>query len=390
MSAIPPASDNLESLGLYVHWPFCASKCPYCDFNAHLLPDGLNAEAWANAYLRELAFHAGELNAADRLRPVTSVFFGGGTPSLMPPQIAARVLDETARLFGFASGAEVSLEANPGSTDAAKLSAFAAAGVNRFSLGVQALNDKDLAGLGRQHSAADALTAIDAARATGAAVSIDLIYARPEQTLAAWRDELDRALALGLPHLSLYQLTIEPGTQFEARVRRGELIPMPDERQEDLWDETVSRLTGAGYENYEVSNFAKPGAACQHNLTYWRYEDYVGIGPGAHGRLSSAGRKTATRNQRMPQLWLDAVSRDGHGRKEALALSGEDQAFEQLMMGLRISEGVPLYTVRPYLNAGKLTLFADEGWLSTDDDRLRLTPSGRARLNAILSALWNG
>lgn len=376
---------------LYVHWPFCASKCPYCDFNSHVR-EKVDQERWATALLRELD-HFADLTPGRRL---TSVFFGGGTPSLMPPSTVEAILRRADERWGLPIGTEVTLEANPTSVEADKFRAFRAAGVNRVSLGIQALNEADLKALGRRHSADEALTAIGLARSIFPRYSFDLIYARPGQTVAAWRDELSRALDHAVGHLSLYQLTIEEGTQFHTLHARGELVLPAEEVQGDLYAATQEVLNGAGLPAYEVSNHARPGEESRHNLTYWRYGDYVGIGPGAHGRLTLAdGAKIATRTHRGPEVWLDRTLSSGTGAKPFEPVATADRLTEMLMMGLRLSEGVPLSRIetetgRPletWVDPGRLESLQRHGMLERRGDSLVATTDGRERLNAVLASL---
>ncbi|HXC89673.1 MAG TPA: radical SAM family heme chaperone HemW [Stellaceae bacterium] len=380
---------ELEPIAVYVHWPFCRSKCPYCDFNSHVR-DGVDEARWTRALLADLDHHA----ALAPGRMVGSVFFGGGTPSLMPPETVAAVLDRVRARWRVAADAEVTLEANPNSAEAGRFRAFAAAGVNRLSLGVQALDPAALRFLGRAHGRAEAIAAIEHARNSFARFSFDLIYARPGQTVADWGRELDEALALAGDHLSLYQLTVEPGTAFATLARRGDLRVPEEDTAAALYEATQDRLAAAGLPGYEISNHARPGGECRHNLAYWRYLDYVGVGPGAHGRLTRAGIKYATRERRAPEAWLAAVETAGAGLEEMTPVDRAGALEEMLMMGLRLTEGV----ARPRLeNAAGEALearFADTlpplvkgGFLTLDQDRLAATPSGRQRLNAVLAAL---
>ncbi|MBP7334661.1 radical SAM family heme chaperone HemW [Niveispirillum sp.] len=376
---------------LYVHWPFCASKCPYCDFNSHVR-EKVDQPRWAEAMLRELD-HFADLTAGRRL---TSVFFGGGTPSLMPPSTVEAILKRADQRWGLPAGTEVTLEANPTSVEADKFRAFRAAGVNRVSLGIQALNETDLKALGRRHSADEALTAIGLARSIFPRYSFDLIYARPGQTVAAWREELSRALDHAVGHLSLYQLTIEEGTQFHTLHARGELVLPEEEVQGELYTATQDVLNAAGLPAYEVSNHARPGEESRHNLTYWRYGDYVGIGPGAHGRLTLPGQgKVATRTHRAPEIWLDRTLATGTGAKPFEAVAAADRLTEMLMMGLRLSEGVALDRVTAetgqpladWIEPSRLDSLIRHGMLERRGDVLAATRDGRERLNAVLSRL---
>ena len=320
-----------QARALYVHWPFCLKKCPYCDFNSHVR-DTVDVAHWRNALLRDMVHEAGQASG----EPVGSVFFGGGTPSLMPPALVADLLAEAERLWGFASDVEITLEANPSSVEAANFAALAAAGVNRVSLGLQALDDEALRFLGRLHGVDEGLAALELAQRHFARVSFDLIYARPGQTAAQWDAELARALGFGTGHLSLYQLTIEPNTRFATDVRQGAFVPLADDPAADLFALTRERTEAAGLPAYEVSNHARPGEESRHNLAYWRYRDYLGIGPGAHGRRGGM----ATRRHKKPENYLDAIARNGHGLAEERALGAREQATEALLMGLRLREGV--------------------------------------------------
>ncbi len=377
-------------LGVYVHWPFCKSKCPYCDFNSHVR-DGVEQARWRHALLVELEHAARE--APDRR--VETMFFGGGTPSLMEPETVAAVITRTRALWNTAPDVEITLEANPTSVEADRFATLAEAGVNRVSLGVQALNAADLRFLGREHSPDEALAALEVARRHFARTSFDLIYARPGQTLEAWAAELDRALGLAGEHLSLYQLTIERGTRFFTDHARGTFALPSEELAADMFELTQARLVAAGRPAYEISNHARPGAACRHNLIYWRYQDYVGIGPGAHGRFSDSGTKRATRRHSGPETWLEAVERDGHGTAESTVVTGRDRVEEALMMGLRLSEGIDraIFAANagadPVAALGEAALapLVGAGFLEVSATHLAATPAGRQRLNAVLERL---
>ena len=378
-----------EPLAVYIHWPFCRSKCPYCDFNSHVR-DGVEAARWTRALLGDLE-HQAELTAG---RQVGSVFFGGGTPSLMPAETVAVLLDGVRSHWAVAPDVEITLEANPNSAEADRFRAFAAAGVNRLSLGVQALDPAALRFLGRAHDREEAIAAIEHAREIFPRFSFDLIYARPGQSAAAWRRELDEGLDLAGEHLSLYQLTIEPGTAFATLARRGELALPEEESTAALFEMTQDRLTAAGLPAYEISNHARPGAECRHNLAYWRYQDYVGVGPGAHGRLTRAGVKFATRQYRLPETWLAAVEREGTGIEETAAIDPETAMEEMLMMGLRLVEGVSRARLECVAGGDAETFFGSNlapliegGFLTLDAERLAATAAGRQRLNAVLGAL---
>ena len=379
--------------GLYVHWPFCLSKCPYCDFNSHVR-ERIDSALWQHALLRELE-HYGRLTEGRRL---TSVFFGGGTPSLMQPEVVDALLAQLEEYWTLDPDLEVTLEANPTSAEAQRFAGFAAAGVNRLSIGVQALEDEALRFLGRQHSAEEALAAVDLARRAVPRFSFDLIYARPGQTAEAWRAELRAALDLGPEHLSLYQLIIEPGTKFHAALRRGELKLLDDEMQAELYEVTGVMLEAEGLPAYEISNYARVGAECRHNLTYWRYGDYVGIGPGAHGRLTLSGEKRATRQHRAPEIWLDRVVSTGHATQAEETLTRRQRLEELLMMGLRLREPIARTAFEREVGAqpeqvlepGRLKAALAEGYLILDEEGLRAGPEGRLRLNSLLAWLLEG
>jgi oxygen-independent coproporphyrinogen-3 oxidase len=374
--------------GVYVHWPFCAAKCPYCDFNSHVR-DRIDQDRWRRALVAGVRAAAAEVPG----RAVDSMFFGGGTPSLMPPETVAAVIEAARAGWALAPGAEITLEANPTSVEAGRFLGYRAAGVNRLSMGVQALNDADLRALGRRHDVAEALRAFETARAIFPRVSFDLIYARQGQEPAAWRAELGRALAMAVDHLSLYQLTIEPGTRFGELAARGRLRGLPDAgRAADLYMVTQELCDRAGLAAYEVSNHARPGGESRHNLVYWRYGDYAGIGPGAHGRLTN-GRRWATEAVRSPERWLDAVERDG-GAAVRTEVTAAEQAVEMLMMGLRLSEGVSMRRFAALagvpLDDGAVGELADLGLVAVTGDRLRAARSGRLVLDAVLKRLVSG
>ena len=384
-----PAPDD-PGFGLYVHWPFCLSKCPYCDFNSHVRAS-VDQARWRGALIRELDHYAAETAG----RRLTSIFFGGGTPSLMPPETVAAVIERADRHWRLADDIEITLEANPTSVEAGKFAGFRAAGVNRVSLGVQALNDADLRFLGRQHSAAEAKAAVEIARRAFLRYSFDLIYARPAQSPEAWRAELAEALDLAGDHLSVYQLTIEPETAFGAAHRRGELPVADEDTAASLFELTQDLLAEAGLPAYEISNHARPGAESRHNLTYWRYGDYVGIGAGAHGRITLSGDKLATRQHRAPEAWLAAVERSGHATQQRDPVGPQDRLAEMLMMGLRTTDGVRRarliaetgHAIEETLDPKRLERLIAGGFLVIDDDGLRATAAGRQRLNAVLSDL---
>ena len=334
-------SDTAPGFGIYIHWPFCAQKCPYCDFNSHVRMKQPDEARFLAAYLRELEHFAG---LAGREHTVTSIFFGGGTPSLMRPQTVAGLLDHVATLWPVDADAEITLEANPGSVEAERFAGYRAAGVNRVSLGVQSLNDAELRRLGRVHSVAEAKAAVALAACTFDRFSFDLIYARPGQTEAMWREELDEAINIAGEHLSLYQLTIEPDTPYAALHAAGKLVTPEVEDARGLYDVTQEMTSAAGLPAYEISNHARPGAESRHNLTYWRYGDYVGVGAGAHGRVVRVedGARIASANEHNPEAWLALVERRGSGFIEASVLDALEQADEMLLMGLRVAEGLDL------------------------------------------------
>jgi oxygen-independent coproporphyrinogen-3 oxidase len=377
-------------LGVYVHWPFCKSKCPYCDFNSHVR-DGVEQERWRAALLKELEHAARE--APDRR--VETIFFGGGTPSLMEPATVGAVIERTKALWDSAADIEITLEANPTSVEAGRFAALAEAGVNRVSLGVQALDPSSLRFLGREHSADEAIAALETARRHFARYSFDLIYARPGQTVEAWAAELEGALGLAGEHLSLYQLTIERGTRFFTDRARGAFTLPGEEEAAAMFEFTQERLAAAGRPAYEISNHARPGAACRHNLIYWRYQDYVGIGPGAHGRFAEAGAKRATRRTSGPEAWLEAVEGKGHGTAETSLVMGQDLVEEALMMGLRLADGIDRALFASMTGAdpvaalgeARLAPLVAAGYLEIDAAHLKATAAGRQRLNALLERL---
>ncbi|MEM7742410.1 MAG: radical SAM family heme chaperone HemW [Pseudomonadota bacterium] len=382
------ASDwRAAGFGVYVHWPFCLAKCPYCDFNSHVSRT-VDHAAWADALLEE-ARHMRSLTGP---RAADTVFFGGGTPSLMPPATVARVITQIDRLWGLAPGAEITLEANPTSVEAAKFRDYAAAGVNRLSMGVQALNDADLKALGRTHTAAEARAAFDIAREAFNRVSFDLIYARRDQTVPEWERELQEALSMAIDHLSLYQLTIEPGTRFGELADLGRRLNAPDERAAEMFEVTQALTENAGMPAYEISNHARPGAESRHNLIYWRYGDYAGIGPGAHGRITAGGR-TGTATRRDPADWLETVGMDGHAIEETETLTPEDQAAEYLMMSLRLREGSDMSRYRTLSGAAvseaRVAALVSSGHLIRSGNRLIATDRGRITLNTVLMELMH-
>jgi oxygen-independent coproporphyrinogen-3 oxidase len=377
------------SFGVYVHWPFCAAKCPYCDFNSHVRT-AIDESGWVDGILAELDWVA----AHQTQRPVVeTIFFGGGTPSLMSGASVGRVLNKIAALWPLADDPEITLEANPASADAGRFADYRAAGVNRVSLGVQALNDADLKKLGRLHDVAEAKNALKMAMNTFSRVSLDLIYARPDQTDTQWRAELKEALGFGTEHLSLYQLTIEPETPYALLHRNGSLQIPDDDLAAGLYETTQELTEAAGRPAYEISNHAAPGAESRHNLIYSRYGDYAGVGPGAHGRVSLGGRRTATAAIKLPERWIDTVSKTGHGFAEQIAVHDGDAAREHLLMNLRLREGLDLaayelrWGTRP--SAEKIAALIEQDFLSQCDDVLTATPAGRLLLNRVIEELLN-
>ncbi|OBV12617.1 radical SAM family heme chaperone HemW [Erythrobacter dokdonensis] len=375
---------------LYIHWPFCAKKCPYCDFNSHVR-ESVDVAGWQAALIADMRAEAEVAGGAKGSGALTSIFFGGGTPSLMPPALVAALLAEAERLWGFDPAIEITLEANPSSVEAANFAALAGAGVNRVSLGVQSLDDAELRFLGRLHGAGEALRALEAAQAHFARVSFDMIYALPGHTPELWHDRLIRALSLGTGHLSLYQLTIEPGTRFASDVRRGRLVPLDDDAAAQLFSITQSLTEAAGLPAYETSNHARAGEESRHNLVYWRYQDYCGIGPGAHGRRGGV----ATVRHKKPENFLAAVERQGNGIAEARSLPVCDQAAEALLMGLRLTEGIDLAALSARFGLPRAGL-VDEGALArlrglglvwAEGARIGVAPEGRGVLDALLAEL---
>ena len=372
--------------GLYVHWPYCEAKCPYCDFNSHVSRH-IDQKAWARAYQKELARVATDLPG----RVLNTIFFGGGTPSLMDPDTVAGVIETARKLWPVSNDLEITLEANPGSVEAARFAAFHAGGVNRISMGIQALNDNDLKRLGRIHTVADARAAFDIARQAFDRVSFDLIYGRQDQSLKAWEQELNQALSMAVDHLSLYQLTIEDGTAFGDRYAVGKLRGLPDETlSADMFQITQDICEAHGLPGYEVSNHARPGSESRHNLIYWRYGDYAGIGPGAHGRITVNGRRMATESWSNPQRWLDAVN-DGTGEKTREFIPLEDQASEYLMMALRIRSGLDVarYTAlagHPP-NAQSRASLVQMGMITDTESNITVSKQGLMVLNAVIREL---
>jgi oxygen-independent coproporphyrinogen-3 oxidase len=375
-------------LALYIHWPFCVSKCPYCDFNSHVR-ETVDQAAWCAALLADMAHEA----ALTPGRKLTSIFFGGGTPSLMPPTTVAALINAAAQYWGFADDIEITLEANPSSVEAARFADLAAAGVNRVSLGLQSLDDAALAFLGRAHSVVESLDALDIAQRHFGRVNIDLIYARPDQTAAQWEQELQRALSFGTDHMSLYQLTIEAGTRFETLVRTGHFIPADDDDAATLYELTQDMTSAAGIGAYEISNHARIGSESRHNLSYWRYDDYIGIGPGAHGRRLNF----ATQRHKKPENFLSAVERNSHGLSSEELLDAATRATESLMMGLRLAEGISLARLADrtgnaatdLLDINAVNKIVRLGLIRHDGDHVTVTPQGMPLLDAILPQIVN-
>lgn len=374
------------ALALYIHWPFCLAKCPYCDFNSHVR-ERTDIAAWEAALLADMRHEA----ALTIGRPLSSVFFGGGTPSLMPPALVETLLREAENLWGFETGIEITLEANPSSVEAANFAALASAGINRVSLGLQALDDTTLKFLGRLHDVSESLAALELAQSLFARVSFDLIYARPGQTPDQWQAELKRALAFGTGHLSVYQLTIEPGTRFATLVREGKFTPLDDDACADLFTLTREMTSAAGLPAYETSNHARVGEESRHNLTYWRYQDYAGIGPGAHGRRLGM----ATVRHRKPENYLRALAEQNNGIAEERALLPADQAMESVLMGLRLTEGIQPaqlaarfgFAAADLIDPAKRRFYTSIGHLTDTGDRLAVTEQGAPLLEALLAEL---
>src|SRR3984957_11093836 len=381
-----PPSD--PGFAVYVHWPFCLAKCPYCDFNSHVRATAIDEDRFVAAFRSEIRHRA----EAAPGRTVRSIFFGGGTPSLMRPQTVQAVIDAIAESWSVAPGVEITLEANPTSVEAGRFRGYRAAGVNRLSLGVQALNDADLKALGRRHTAAEAPAALDVAAAIFSRYSFDLIYARPGQSEAAWRAELAEALQLGSEHLSLYQLTIEPDTIFERLWKAGKLRTPDADLSRALFDATQEIAGAHGLPAYEVSNHARPGAESRHNLIYWRYGEYVGVGPGAHGRVGIGAARRAQATEKHPEMWLAQVESEGHGLIEDVALTQEEQSDEFLLMGLRLREGIDVARYQALsgraLRRRQIDELAADGFISEDPSgRLRVTPEGAPLLDTIVADL---
>jgi putative oxygen-independent coproporphyrinogen III oxidase len=381
-----------DQLGIYIHWPFCAAKCPYCDFNSHVR-EGIDEERWEQAYLTALKTYADMLPD----HQVVSVFFGGGTPSLMRPQTVAAILETIQKHWRIANDLEVTLEANPTSVEAEKFKAFAQGGVNRISLGVQAMNEADLKFLGRQHNVNEALQAIDIAGKIFDRYSFDLMYARPDQTLKQWEQELKNALQYGRGHLSLYQLTIERNTPFYMQYHRREFSIPGENEAADFYNLTQDILEAENLPAYEVSNHASAGNECRHNLMYWHYADYIGIGPGAHGRFFMNGEKHAVRDHSAPEIWVERVQKEGHGAHPHDIIPPDDRLAEMLMMGLRLREGLSYDRVAQIsgknllqsLNQKHLNAAKEAGWIIQSNNTLQATREGWLRLNALIPYLLN-
>lgn len=383
-------------LGLYIHWPFCRSKCPYCDFNSHV-SQSVDIAAWQTALINEMRWIADvyqcEAAAASDGRPLlSSIFFGGGTPSLMPPALLAALCEEADRLFQCAENIEITAEANPTSVETDKLASFRSAGVNRLSLGIQALRADDLQFLGREHSPDEALTALDTACRLFNRVSADMIYGLPDQTPEGWLSQLHQLQSQGLDHLSAYQLTIEPGTVFYSRARNGETMRVSLDKMADFYAATETAMSEAGLDGYEISNYARPGAECQHNLLYWRAQDWLAIGPGGHARFSlKDGGRWQGATRRSPSGWLDQIARDGHGFDTISREDKRDHGEEILMMGLRLAEGIDSQKLSDdtglMLDQDWIKRFCEEGWLNSQHTRLVATGEGRQRLDYILGKL---
>jgi putative oxygen-independent coproporphyrinogen III oxidase len=376
-----------QPFGVYIHWPFCLSKCPYCDFNSHVRVAAIDQPRYAAAFATEIATTAARTGP----RTVSTIFIGGGTPSLMQPATVAAVLDALARNWAVAADAEITLEANPTSVEAERFRGFRAAGVNRVSLGVQALDDAALAGLGRRHTTAEALAAVEIAQQVFGRSSFDLIYARPGQTLEDWENELESAIAHAAEHLSLYQLTIEPGTPFAALYAAGKLALPASEEARAFYDLTQDVCERAGLPAYEVSNHARAGAQCRHNLVYWRYDEYAGIGPGAHGRIVVDGARRATATERNPEDWLNLVDARGHGAINDELLTPAQMGDEYLLMGLRLTEGIDPARYQALtgrsLDAARIAVLAREGLIANGGAGLQVTSAGFPVLDSIITKL---
>jgi oxygen-independent coproporphyrinogen-3 oxidase len=382
--------QGMDSLALYIHWPFCLAKCPYCDFNSHVR-EQIPQTRMVAALRRELAYEAARIGP----RRLSSIFFGGGTPSLLDPEHVANLIADANRLFTPDPTIEITLEANPTSIEAGRFAGYRAAGVNRVSIGVQSFDPAALSFLGREHSAAQAVQAIELAQGIFPRLSFDLIYARPGQEEGAWRAELRQALSLAADHLSLYQLTIEPGTRFAVRYKRGEFVLPEEDEAARLYDATAEEAARFGLEPYEISNYAKPGGESRHNLAYWRYRDYAGIGPGAHGRLTLGERLVATSRHRGPEAWAEMVEQDGTGAHPEQIIAPLERTREALLMGLRLASGIALddfaartgVALADAIEPDILAACLEEGYVRLTDSALIATAEGRKRLDALLPAL---
>jgi oxygen-independent coproporphyrinogen-3 oxidase len=383
-----PEGKPEGGFGLYVHWPFCAAKCPYCDFNSHVRAEKPDAMAYARALVTELEWTVARMDHRPQLN---SIFFGGGTPSLMPGAAVSLVIGAAQRLFRFANDIEITLEANPTSTDASRFADYAAAGVNRASVGIQALNDTDLKALGRWHSVTEARAAFDVAQRHFARTSFDLIYARQNQRVSDWEAELSQALTLAADHLSLYQLTIEDGTAFGVLAKAGKLTIPDDDMAAEFYAVTQTITGDAGLPHYEISNHAAPGAESRHNLVYWRYGEFIGIGPGAHGRITLNGKLTATATERLPERWLHTVATRGEGFITREAVPREAQAEEYLVMALRLAEGLDIARyetlAQKRFDDGVIAALSGHGLVQKTEGRLKATPQGRMVLNRLVAEL---
>lgn len=384
----------MESLAVYIHWPFCVSKCPYCDFNSHVR-DHIDVNAWTAAYQKNIQYFFHRLGASPPM-PITSIFFGGGTPSLMPPFLVAEILEMLRHYGHFDPRIEITLEANPGSVDLKNIEILRSHGINRLSLGVQSLQGETLKKLGRQHDVKQAKEAIACAQTHFDTYSLDFIYTHPWHTLSQWQEEMTEILAFNAPHLSLYQLTIEPQTPFYLQHQKG-ILSLPENDVAALFYETTTqRLEAYGLTAYEISNYAQPGQQCRHNRTYWTYGDYIGIGPGAHGRITENGQKILLRQHRSPELWLQSVQEQGHGLTHNTPLRREEILQEKVLMGLRLKEGLELSGLNnivpqpfwDYVGQEKRALLESHRYVYPNEALLQLTPQGRLRLDGILRYLF--
>jgi putative oxygen-independent coproporphyrinogen III oxidase len=384
----PADQSDATSFGVYIHWPFCLSKCPYCDFNSHVRRDAIDESRFVRAFTAEIAATAARIPG----RTVSSVFFGGGTPSLMQPATVAALIEAVAAAWRMTPDAEITLEANPTSVEAGRFRGYRTAGVNRVSLGVQALDDRALAALGRTHSAREALAAVGVARSVFGRYSFDLIYARPNQSPPDWASELRNALNEAGEHISLYQLTVEPDTPFAALHAAGKLQPPGEDAARALYDVTQDTCAAHGLPAYEISNHARPGSECRHNLVYWRAQEYAGIGPGAHGRLNIGDRRHATATEKRPEAWLSRVENLGHGLVADDALTATENADEFLLMGLRLAEGIDLARYERIagraIDLGRIAMLRRQGLIETSQSgRLRVTLPGFPLLDAVVADL---